>query len=250
MWPFIITINKCTRLPFHLVRLLRPACLQWKHSITNEMNEDLQREFTKEKVEVVVHQIGPLKSLGPDGFGASFYLTYWKIVEIEVREAVLSFLRGDGGVMPSNHTHVILIPKFKEPKVVGHFRPISLYNILYKTIAKTLENRLKGVLNQVISLNHSAFISRRLITDNIVAAYEILHSMKLRQKGQKDSMALKLDMSKTYDRVEWTFLKAVMVRIGFGERWVGLIMQCVQSVSFAILVNRKPSNAFTPSRGL
>ncbi|XP_042964521.1 uncharacterized protein LOC122298719 [Carya illinoinensis] len=63
-------------------------------------------------------------------------------------------------------------------------------------------------------------------------------------------MALKLDISNAYDTVEWDFLRAVMVKLGFGGRWVDLIMECVQSVSYAILVNGKASNSFVPSRGL
>ncbi|KAF5451861.1 hypothetical protein F2P56_026923 [Juglans regia] len=149
-----------------------------------------------------------------------------------------------------NHTHVVLIPKIKEPINVGDFRPISLCNVLYKIISKILANRLKGVLNQVISLSQSAFIPGRLITDNIIAAYEILHSMKLKKKGKKGSMALKLDISKAYDRVEWGFLRVVMVKMGFGEKWAALIMQCAQSVSYAILVNGKPGNTFVPTPGL
>ncbi|XP_035551035.1 uncharacterized protein LOC118349641 [Juglans regia] len=220
--------------------------------ITKEMNDDLQREYSKDEVVVAMQQIGPLKSPGPDGFGASLYQNYWEVVGDEVTEATLSFLRGKGSSNCLNHTHVVLIPKIKEPKDVGDFRPISLCNVFYKIIAKTLANRFKKVLNTVISLNQSSFIPGRLITDNIIAAYEILHSMKKKKKkrGNKRSMALKLDISKAYDRVEWGFLRAVMVKLGFGEKWVGLIMQCVQTVSYAILVNGKPGNSFTPSRGL
>lgn len=101
-----------------------------------------------------------------------------------------------------NSSYIALIPKSTNPVSVMDFRPISLCNVLYKLILKVLANRLKKVLPIIISPNQSAFILGRLITDNILAAYETLHMMHTRMFGKKGYMAIKLDMSKAYDRVE------------------------------------------------
>lgn len=85
------------------------------------------------------------------------------------------------------------------------FKPISFCNILYKLISKVLANRLKLILPRIISPTQSVFVPRRLILDNIIVAFEILHSMNSKGKGQQGYMALKLDMSKAYDRVKWSF---------------------------------------------
>jgi hypothetical protein len=99
--------------------------------------------------------------------------------------------------------------------------------VLYKFNAKVLGNKLKKVLPHIISLNQSAFNSGRLIIDNIVVAFEAMHTMDKRMKGREGYMALKLDMSKAFDRVEWGFLEAVMQKLGFDARWIHLLMTCV-----------------------
>jgi hypothetical protein len=123
-------------------------------------------------------------------------------VHHEVNSAALHFF--NTGVLDKsiNATNIALVPKVSSPECVTEFRPISLCNVLYKLISKVLANRLKEVLPAIISSNQSAFISGRLITDNILAAYEIMHTMQTRMWSKVGYMGLKLDMSKAYDRVE------------------------------------------------
>lgn len=83
-------------------------------------------------------------------------------------------------------------------------------NVVYKIVAKVLANYLKWILDDIISLTQSAFISGRLITNNVLIAYEALHSLSTRCQGFNRFMAIKLDMNKAYDRVQLAFLRAVM----------------------------------------
>lgn len=101
-----------------------------------------------------------------------------------------------------NETHVVLIPKVKKPKEMKNLRPISLCNISYKLISKVMANRLKVLLPDIIDDNQSAFVPRRLITDNVLLASEVFHFMKTSPARKRGYMALKLDMSKAYDRIE------------------------------------------------
>jgi hypothetical protein len=226
-------------------------CLEGlEECVTPDMNAWLMRPFVAEEVYFALSQMHPLKSSGPDGFAACFYQKAWKVVREEVCCAVLEFLNGGDFHNDINETYIALIPKIKCPTHVSEFRPISLCNVLYKLIAKTLANRLKRVLGEIISPNQSAFIPGRLITDNIIIAFEALHTMDTRMKGAEGYMALKLDMSKAYDRVEWNFLEAVMSRIGFDNRWVQLLMTCVRTVTYSVLINGRPYGKICPSRGL
>ena len=84
-------------------------------------------------------------------------------------------------------------------------------------ISKTLANRLKNILLHIISENQSAFTSDRLITDNVLVAFELMHYLNHKTAGNEGFMAVKLDMSKAFDRVEWGFVKRVMENLVFAQ---------------------------------
>ena len=176
--------------------------------------------------------------------------TYWTEVGMDVSQAVLSCLNFGSLLKSINHTFITLVPKVQSPERVTDFRPISLCNVIYKIVSKVIANRLKPLLNSIISEAKSAFIADRLITDNILIAFESLHHMKTTCTRKTSFMALKLDISKAYDRVEWLFLEKILLRMGFREDWVALIMECITTVSYSILVNGEPNGLIKPSRGL
>ena len=133
---------------------------------------------------------------------------------------------------------------------VSKYRPIALCNILYKLISKVLANRPKKILHYVISESQGAFQSSKAITDNILIAFETLHHMKAQKSKKMGFMAMKLDMSKAYDRVELEYLARIMEKMGFCEKWVALVLECISTVSYLILVNGEPKGDIKPSRGI
>ncbi|XP_023871998.2 uncharacterized protein LOC111984613 [Quercus suber] len=217
--------------------------------VTGQMNSLLLREFQASEVERALKQMFPTTAPGPDGMPPIFYQHYWPTVSSVVSKTVLDFL--NCGLIPPkfNETHIVLIPKVKDPKLVTDFRP-SLCNVAYKIASKTIADRLKQILPKLVCENQSAFVAERLITDNVLVASETMHHISQKRKGKIGEMALKLDMSKAYDRVEWCCLHQIMLKLGFSERWVGLIMQCVSSVTYAVRINGVPQGHITPSRGL
>ena len=130
------------------------------------------------------------------------------------------------------HTFITLIPKPPNPEEVSHFRPISLSNVLYKIISKVLVNRLKPIINSIITPFQNAFIKGRNITDNILLAHEIIDVVR-KKRGKRDSYGvLKIDMSKAYDRINWNFLKVVLTVMRFDPKWVRWIMECFTIIEY------------------
>lgn len=149
-----------------------------------------------------------------------------------------------------NETFIVLIPKNSNPSKIKDLRPISLCNMVYKLIAKVIMNRLKVILPDIISPNQSAFVPGRLISDNILLAYELTHFLQRKRSGTSGYAAVKLDMSKAYDRVEWPFLKGMMEKLGFDRDWIKLIMKCITTVKYQIKINTDVTDTIIPQRGL
>lgn len=192
----------------------------------------------------------PTKSPGPDGFPAHFYQRHWDICGDDITKAILRIINGEESAACGNDTILVLIPKITNPVLLSQFRPISLCNVLYKIASKVVSNRLNLVLPDIISDEQSAFFPGRLITDNIISAYECLHFMKRSRSKVNSYCALKLDMMKLYDRMEWNYLEAMMLKLGFAPSWVSVVMDMVRSVSFSVMFNGEKLDQFIPSRGI
>lgn len=141
----------------------------------------------------------------------------------DITIAVQNFLHSGQLLKQINFTHICLIPKVANPKSMSDLRPIALCNVIYKICSKVIANRLKLVLPQIISPYQSAFLPSRLITDNILAANEVAHFIHNKRSGD-GYLALKLDLSKAYDRMEWSSLHKVLERFGFAPMWIDVIM--------------------------
>ena len=211
--------------------------------IDEEMNASLCHEFEACEVAIALQQMAPLKAPGLDGMPPLFYQHFWSTVNHDVTSSILSWLNLGTIPTPLNHTFITLVPKINSLEYAHR-------NVLYKIYSKVLANRLKKLLPSIITEHQSAFTKDRLISNNILVAFETLHSMQKYKGGSYGYMALKLDMSKAYDQVEWYYLEGIMRKMGFRERWINLVMGCVKTVSYSVLVNGEPCGTIFPTRGI
>ena len=210
----------------------------------------LDSPISNDEIEMVVFQLGAHKALGPYGIPDFFFQEYWAMVKQDILNSNQAFFHSGSLLKALNKTFITLIPKMSVPEEVTQFRPINLCNVTYKIIMKIMVNRLKPLMNSLISPFQNAFIQGRNICDNILLAHEIMDTMGEKKGRKKGYGALKVDMCKAYDRVSWNFLRAVLTTMNFSSTWINWIMECISSVQYAILLNGSPTQFFHPSRGL
>ncbi|CAL1400383.1 unnamed protein product [Linum trigynum] len=228
----------------------RVATLPLARSVTAEMNASLTADVLPAEVRKTVFAMGSKQAPGSDGFTGKFFKAFWDVVGESVVTAVCSFFSTSRMLRSFNHTWLTLIPKVDKVESMRQLRPISLCQFVYKIITKIMAERLAGLLPMIISEGQNAFIRERQIVENVLLGHELMHYLKIKTRGKKGFMALKVDMEKAYDRVEWPFLLAILDKMGFNATWQGWVHECLRSSSFSVLMNGTPSGYFTPTRGL
>lgn len=218
--------------------------------ISEDQNMDLVADVSFEEFTVALKQMHPDKASGPDGLNPAFFQQFWDCMGREVYECCKNWLSTCSFPADFNNTNLFLIPKKTNACNMKDFRPIALCNVLYKILAKVLANRLKMILPGLISENQSAFVPGRSITENVLIAFEVLHHMKRKRGRNEGEVALKLDISKAYDRVDWDYLRIRMKSMGFCWKWINWIMLCVTTVSYEVYFNDSSIGPIIPKRGL
>lgn len=197
-----------------------PPFSTWFQGMAPRVNYQLTQPVSATEVKEAVFSINPAKAPGPDWMSAFFFQKFWPNIEKQVVMEVQEFFVS--GVLPKewNYTHICLIPKIPDPKTISDLRPISLFSVIYKAVSKIMVRRLKHWMPELVFSTQSAFVSERLISDNITIAHELLHSLQSSYQFASEYMVVKTDMSKAYDRVEWSYLRALMEAMGFDVRWI------------------------------
>lgn len=180
------------------------------------------------------------KSLGPDGFSPKLYKYSWNIIKDEFISNIQK--KFTEGYLPKdwNQTYIVLIPKVEVPTKLSNYRPISLCNFCYNVITKIMAKNLKNVLPRIIPHSQFAFVNDRYIHDNILLAQEILHNL-WNAKPQGALMAIKIDLTKAYDKFRRELIIKVMQKLRFCQKRCQLVWECIASPSFSVIVNGTPA---------
>ena len=178
---------------------------------------------------------------GPDGTSVKFFTLFWPQIGSDFHQMIQG--AGREGRLPNGMTNglITLIPKSGDLKMLTNWRPITLLNVGYKIYAKALQMRLQVPLSEIISPDQSAYLENRFILDNILLTHETLSWAK---KSRQDTIFLKLDFSKAFDRVDWLFLLQIMSKMGFPQSFINMVRLTLRDAAAAINVNGFISPSF------
>lgn len=196
------------------------------------------------EIKEAIFSFKPLKAPGLGGFHPVFFQKYWNITSF-----LKQIFRTHKIPEDLNATLLCLIPKTSKPQTIHQLRPIDLCNTLYKAITKILVSRLKPHLNDLIHPFQATFIPNRKASNIIILTQEIIHSMTI-SKSKKGIMAIKVDLEKAFDRLEWGFIRQALIFFKFSPDWISLIMSCISFSNLSILLNGDRLKPFQPSRGI
>ncbi|KAK3230038.1 hypothetical protein Dsin_001919 [Dipteronia sinensis] len=216
--------------------------------ISNDQVDFMGREITNDEIREVCFSLHPNKAPGPNGFNAHVFKITWDIVGADVMSVVQEFFRFGLLLKELNAMILVLVPKVPNPSKMKDFRPISCCNTLYKIIAKIIANRIKPYLLDIISPSQSAFMDCRSIGDNILLAQELMRNYHKDVGCPK--LALKVDLMKAFDMVDWGFLVETLATFHFSPKVIMWFKACLTTLKFSIYFNGELTGFFSRMRCL
>eukprot|EP00253_Pinus_taeda_P028390 PITA_28390 len=181
----------------HFRNIAQETCCERDHyiqdftkHISREDNVNLYRPMTEEEVSGVLKEMQNGKAPGLDGFNVDFFKACWNIVKQDILQEL--------------------------DQTPDRFRPIALCNVVYKIISKVVANRLKTLFPSLVSGEQFGYVEGRQILNNIIQAHEVVHSLTSKRKV---GMVMQLDIAKAYDKMNWIYIRKVLIAFGFDHNW-------------------------------
>jgi hypothetical protein len=208
----------------------------------------LELPFIEQEIANIVKAILNEKSPGPDGFIGLFFKECWEIIKVEILAAVDQFFNlNQQGLQFLNQALVVLLLKKPNAEGISDFRPISLIHSFAKLISKMMANRLAPELGNLVSCTQNAFIKKRSIHDNFM---HVQQTIKELHKKKVLALFIKLDISKAFDTVNWSYMLDIMTFLGFGPRWRGWVSAIWATTSSSFMMNGEQGKRIRHKRGV
>ncbi|XP_031096869.1 uncharacterized protein LOC116001112 [Ipomoea triloba] len=206
-----------------------------ERTLTKDLNDVLyQEEVPIEEVKKAVFGMKKYGSPGPDGIQAIFYQHFWGEIGPALTTMVNQALETGTVHKSLAQACMTLIPKKDTPETAADFRPITLLNVAFKVISKVLVNRMRPIMCTLIGPHQNSFLPSQSTQDNVILTQEIIHTMH-KHKGKKGLMAVKIDLQKAYDSVDWDFLQETLECFGFPRKVIDLIMFTFKESEISII---------------
>jgi len=216
--------------------------------VTVEENNMLTLMPAVDEIKKAVFDMNADGAPGPDGFGGYFYQHFWDIVAADVVSSVQEFFC-TGVIIPNLNSNIlVLIPKIPGAASMTDFRPIALANFQFKIITKILADRLAIICMRIISPHQRGFVRDHNIADCVILASEMINL--LTKKQFCGNIAIKVDIRKVFDTLDWEFLIAVLNKFGFSNLFCDWILEILRSAHLSVLVNGNAVGFFSCSRGV
>uniref|UniRef100_A0A803PM67 Reverse transcriptase domain-containing protein n=1 Tax=Cannabis sativa TaxID=3483 RepID=A0A803PM67_CANSA len=222
-------------------------CVRMGNRLNNEQQLRLIKPFSNKEIKGALFSIPSNKSPGPDGFNSEIFKVLWSEIGTEVCLAVKSFFSTRAIPVQFNETMISLVPKVEIPQKEIDYRPIACCSTIYKCITKLICKRLAEVLPDSVPQNQGAFINRS-IAHNILIFQDLIKSYG--KKGVSLRCAIKIDLSKAYDTIDWGFIEELLVALNFPSRFVLWIMTCLKGTSYSLMMNGRVQGHFKGRKGL
>ncbi|VFR03157.1 unnamed protein product [Cuscuta campestris] len=218
------------------------------HVLLQSHNEDLLRLPLEVEIKNTLWAMDPNSAVGPDGYIVFFFKHCWDIIKKELISACQEVWLGTPLPDAATSSNLVLIPKVDNPSSVHDFRPICLSTVTIKLASKCLANRLSKLLTILISEEQGAYMMGKDISEQILLIKEMVHNLD--RKAWGGNIIVKLDLSKAFDKLKWSFLFDVLLRFGFSNRFIHIIHNLMNSSKYSLVVNGKPCVFFIQTRGI
>ncbi|MCH79620.1 RNA-directed DNA polymerase (Reverse transcriptase), partial [Trifolium medium] len=216
--------------------------------VTDDVNALLTMLPSHDEIKAAAFALNKDRAPGPDGFGAFFYQHYWDVVKIDVINAMMEFFTSSW-ILPGFNSNIIaLLPKTPEASSIDQYRTIAMANFKFKVISKIIADRLASIMPVIISDEQKGFIHDRNIKDCLCIVLEAANL--LHNKSFGGNLALKIDITKAFDTLDWNFLLKVLKTFGFNEVFCNWIHVILQSAYLSVSINGKSHDYFSCSRGV